>query len=291
MLVLWLFRRVSFIESRFFHLRKFASVYGIVGASDETKSERTTTATTKKSWFLKVFDRGGYALEYEERDEDRATATLTAIAPRSPRRGYERWKAAYCVKAEWRLFGVPFESVTTIYLGRIHLVYTSAILPEAEWEYFDPAPFSQSTGDKIQHKLKTILTLNADGANDGRLEIPEDAEPGSLVGYVPQLPDFVVQAIPNSHQLLSLRQRRAYVSLTSTALQEMYSNAEEVRAVILHSYLERILEKGCADFLFQGKVTHRLVAFPDAKARLALTDNSARAYRDFFRGLYTSSAC
>jgi hypothetical protein len=281
LLLLSLVRWLSVLKSRAFYLERFGSVYGLVEAKHEARSEQGVKRTDKTSWMLKIVDRGGYEFQHLIEDVDNPTTMFTANASRSVRRGHERWKAAHLSRARWRLLGFTFESVTTAYLGRLQLVYTSAILPDAEWERFNYGPFSETAGNVFREKLRTILVQNADGCLNGQLEVPEDAEPGMILGHVPKVPDFVVQALPNSHQLISLRQRRAYVSLMSTTLQEIYAKADEVHAVILSSYFERILEQGKADFLLQGRVTHRLVAFPDEESRLALTETSRKAYRDF----------
>jgi hypothetical protein len=167
-------------------------------------------------------------------------------------------------------------------IGRIELAYTRAVLPETRWDSFPPGPFSRETEHEHKHKLPEILRRNADGADDGMIEVPWTAN--ELVPVtVPKVPAWA-QSIVDAQELLAVCQRRAYVTLNSTNLEDMYLKADSVRAVILQNYLETLLEQGQADFLSKGRIVHRLVVFPTLDAQLHLSDKSFQSYREFLSG-------
>jgi hypothetical protein len=257
----------------------------------EVKDKRQAFQEDQES---SAFKRGAGGGDYvwvkvERGTEQKRGGKIETIAETSRPliRGQEYWNVSYATRLSWQLFRLRFESTAFRGIGRIELAYTRAILPEARWDSFESGPFSGNAAREYKHKLLEILKRSSDSAEEGRIEVPETADELMPLG-LPNVPEWA-HGIVNSHELLALRQRRAYVNISSTTLQDMYVKADFVRAVILQSYLERLLDQGGTDFLKRGRIVHRLVAFPDPAAELRLTDQSRQVYREFLSGFLPPS--
>lgn len=273
---------LSSVTVRVFYFERSKSLYGIVHPTDALQRTDTVSNSEKDSSSagldvkVKVLTAAARHDHTHERSRVES-ASRTAEASRRVSRGLEIWGVAYNARVSWHLFGLRFGSVARDELGKIQLTYTNAILPDTEWEEYQRGPFPVLKAEELKLKLAKVLQQNADATDDGRFEVPETFAVGLAVG-LPKVPEFVAQAVPNSLELLALRQRRAYVSLTNNMLREVYDKAEEVRAIVLHTYFERILEQGRAEFLLKGRTVHRLISFPNVQAQLRLSEAARRTY-------------
>jgi len=279
LVILWILRRMTAVKARFFCFERTRAKYGIVQVESKTQA------------FVEEIDRhglkwgaggGDYVWVRGEQEQQKSHGTRVdtiASISRPVLRGQEIWAVSSVIRVTWQLFGWRFESTRRIRVGDIELAYTRAILPDTSWLNFNQSQFSTTQEHHLRQRLTEILRHHADGASNGHLEIPADSEdvipPTSL-----KVPDWALPMV-NSHELLALRQHRAYVTVTSATLKEMYDNADLVRAVILPSYLERLLEQGETDFLLRGRTVQRLIAFPDSTAQLRLSAKSRAAYKEF----------
>jgi hypothetical protein len=93
---------------------------------------------------------------------------------------------------------------------------------------------------------------------------------------VDRIPEWV-RSVVRAEEVFAVRQGRAYVTLSSTRLDDLYSKAD-VKAVILASYFERLLKHDQIDFLLRGRTIYRFVSFPHVDAKLKLTGASDATY-------------
>ncbi len=268
-------------ERRFFFDCRH-SLYGIVDPKDGLQRSDTSKDSTNQSW-LAAFSGQLWGLKFGGKSEHSSEQTSmdstsrTAEVSRSRKRGIEVWSVAHNNRAYWDLFGLRFASIAHYNLGTIQVTYTNAILPDVEWTTFDSRRFPDDLAPEIKARLARILRKNADSTDNGQVRVPESSsETVSL--ELPQVPVFVAQTVRNAQELLAVRQRRAYVSLTDSRLSELYDKADEVRAVVLHTYFERVLEEGRTEFLLKGRAVDRLISFPNAQTHLLLSEMGRKNY-------------
>lgn len=190
-------------------------------------------------------------------------------------RGVELWEVQKNATTVWHLLWLQFESSSALAVGRIRLTYTSEILPAVEWLDTNFAAFSEAEVIRMRDRLPRILQQNA---TSGVLEIPDEPTPIAHLLEPPEIPDWV-RAVADTDELGAPRQCRAYVSLSSERITEIYARAD-VQAVMTGGYFERILEHGYTDFLCKGRTIERLVSFPNKDADLALTEGARNTLKD-----------
>jgi hypothetical protein len=191
-------------------------------------------------------------------------------------RGVEWWRVSHDRRASWRLFWLRFESVTRADVGQIQVIYSKAILPQTDWTSFNDRVFSEPEANRHRERLPVILKQNADSWDGGYFEISDISAHAPSWPYVDRIPEWV-RSVVRAEEVFAVRQGRAYVTLSSTRLDDLYSKAD-VKAVILASYFERLLKHGQVDFLLRGRTIYRLVSFPHVDARLKLTETSDATY-------------
>jgi hypothetical protein len=224
--------------------------------------------------------RGHVTLEARE-ETLQGTGTSQAYSVTSQQsvlRAVEEWEVKRLERSEWRLLWMPFESSTSRYVGTLTLEYSSEVLPRSSWLAYNDAEFTDAQMHRYREWIPTTLERNADLASDGRFEVQEVASLRQS-GTLGMMPDRVKSAV-KPLELLAVRQNRAYVGLREDDLRLLYDGADSVRAVVLSSYLERLLERGSTDFLLLGKVISRLIAFPTPDARMALSARGSVAFDD-----------
>jgi hypothetical protein len=191
-------------------------------------------------------------------------------------RGVEWWRVSQDRRTSWRLFWLRFESVNRTNVGQIQVIYGKSILPQADWTAFDDRIFSEPDANRHRERLPVILKQNADSWDGGYFEISNISTHAPSWPYVDRIPDWV-RSVVRAEEVFAVRQGRAYVTLSSTRLDELYSKAD-VKAVILASYFERLLKHGKTEFLLRGRTIYRLISFPDAGAKLSLAGSAHASY-------------
>ena len=264
--------------SNFVFRRLDGAIYGMVDVKETASSGSEDQSGSEEEVEFKAGDRltGAFKKSHEHKVALRVDSS--AEKSRSMRRGIERWAVSQDRRTSWRLFWLQFESVGRTPIGQIELTYTSAILPDAHWNYFDDQAFSDAESERHELRLPFILQRNADCCDGKHFEVADTDLETPTVLHGAGIPE-TVRAVVNSQELLAVRQRRAYVTLDSTRLDELYSKSD-VRAVILLSYFERLLRHGQIDFLLRGRTIHRLVSFPDQAAKLDLGGTSQGTYEN-----------
>lgn len=235
-------------------------------------------------------DIGKYALVKAKRskqDKNNIMIHTSVEKARTDLRGCELWEISQNVSETWRLFGVRFESVRATHIGIIRLIYTSEVLPEADWRFFNHLAFSETKAANLRTKLLKLLERNADLC-EGSLSIPCQISDAPTLLSAPDVPDWV-RSVVNAKELLAVRQRRAYVRLNSEQLGELYSKAD-VKAVMTSGYFEELLNHGHVDFLLKGKTISRIIALPDETAELNLSDEAWKVLADLMSSYLPASA-
>jgi hypothetical protein len=252
------------------------SIYGMVDVKETASSGSENQSASSEELEIKAGDYVAGTLKKSQEQKLALRVDSSAEKSRSMRRGIERWAVSHERLTSWRLFWLQFESVNRTRVGQIELTYTSAILPDAHWNYFDEQAFSDAEIERHEIRLPFILQRNADCCDGKHFEIPDTDLEVSTALHGAGIPESV-RAVVNSQELLAVRQRRAYVTLDSTRLDELYSKAD-VKAVILLSYFERLLRHSQIDFLLRGRTIHRLVSFPDQSTKLDLAGGALGTY-------------
>lgn len=233
---------------------------------------------------------GKYTLGQAQRSNQEKThvAVHTSVEKsRTNLRGCELWDVSQNVSGTWSIFGIRFESTKMTHVGTIKLVYTSEVLPEADWAFFNHLAFSETEATNLLAKLPKLLERNADLC-EGSLTIPAQRTNVPTFLRAPDVPDWV-RSVVNAEELLAARQRRAYVRLTSERLGELYSHAD-VKAVMTSGYFEELLNHGHVDFLLKGKTISRIIALPDEAAELSLNDEAWKVLADLMGSYLPASA-
>ena len=259
--------------------RSSNAIYGIVDRkrTAQVSSGLRSAKKTTFSWNLSKYV--GVSGESSKEASDAFDNETAGQTTPGTRRGLEWWGVAKGVRCSWRLFGLQFESASQTYIGTIELSYTHAILPAAEWYSFNDEDFSDAEVQRYR-SLTAVLQLNANGSAE-KFEIPETTASTQSLSLVAQLPEWV-RSVTDAEKLVAAGQKRAYVTLSSTRLDELYAKSD-VKAVILSGYLERLLKNGQIEFLLKGRTIHRLVSFPNADATLGLSGLSLNRYRDLMK--------
>ncbi len=188
-------------------------------------------------------------------------------------RGLEWWNVSYEVASKWRLLWLKFESVTQQPIGELQLAFSSAILPEASWASFNNNLFSQQDEQYVRDKLARALKAGSHGS----IFLVPDSDPAILPEGSAGIPN-AIQAVVGMDKLLAVRQARAYVSLTGAQLSKLYSEADNIRAVMLSSYFQELLEHDDTEFLCKGNTIFRLVSFPTESSNLDLSDKAQEVF-------------
>ena len=270
---------------RFVRLPEPKPIYGLIEVKDrvqayqEFEDQKTTMVGIGGGDYIWA----KHAAESTRKDGGKGETVAERSRPLI--RGLEYWNVGQATKTSWRLCGLHFESMSVRHVGRIEVSYTRAVLPDARFDPPFPSNlFAREGGDDYKDMLLDLIRKNADLADNDQVELPERVAASSA--KVPKPPEWIENIVKRQEQV-SLQHGRAYITLGSGSLQEIYVKADAVRAVILQNYFERLLDHGETDFLMQGRIVQRLVAFPSADADLRLTDKSHRNYEEFLAG-YTS---
>ncbi|MFL6254651.1 MAG: hypothetical protein ACJ74T_06490 [Pyrinomonadaceae bacterium] len=202
-------------------------------------------------------------------------------------RGYELWEVSHDVSASWGILGIRFRGDRSTYVGTIRLTYTSKVLPEAEWVSFNASAFPEARAAELHDRLPKLLARNADQC-ESPLKVPERGADFSAYLRAPDLPDWV-RSVAAPKELLAVRQRRAYVRLTSERVGQLYAKAE-VKAVMASGFFEELLNNGQFDFLLNGKTITRLISLPDETAELHLHDAAWRTLAELMNSHFTGGA-
>jgi hypothetical protein len=234
-------------------------------------------------------DVGKYGLGRAERskqDKNNIMVHTSVEKSRTDLRGCELWEVSQNISETWSIFGIRFESVRTTHIGTIRLIYTSEVLPEADWRFFNHLAFSETEAANLRTKLPKLLERNADLC-EGSLSISDQSDAPILL-RAPDMPDWV-RSVVNAKELLAVRQRRAYVRLDSERLSELYSKAD-VKAIMTSGYFEELLNHGHVDFLLKGKTISRIIALPDATAEFNLSNEAWKVLADLMGSYLPASA-
>lgn len=217
---------------------------------------------------------GRYAVGRAERSalkKNNVIVHTSVEKSRADLRGCELWEVTRNVTASWSIFGIRFKSNKQTYVGAIRLVYTSEVLPEADWISYDACAFNETEATELYARLPPLLARNANLC-DGSLGVPERGTDLSTFLRAPEVPDWV-RYVVNTKELTTVHQRRAAVRMTSEQLGELYSTAE-VKAVMASGYFEELLNHGHCDVLLKGKAIYRIISLPDDAAELNLHDGA-----------------
>jgi len=198
-------------------------------------------------------------------------------------RGFEEWTVIYQRYRSWRLLW-RFAHISRSAVGITELTYGGAVLPKAEWLFFNKQLFLKSDEDYYKWKLLEVLQLNADSCDES-LDLPAKREQLESFAVSGKVPDYVLSAIVEPQKLSAVRQRRAYLTLDDSKLTELYNGATNVSAVILYSYFGRLFETQHTAFLSKGRQIMRLVLFPSEDIVFSLGNQNREEYRE----LQTSS--
>ncbi len=225
-------------------------------------------------------DIGKYALgkiEKSKQEKNNIMIHTSVEKPRPDLRGCELWTVSQNTSTTWSILWIEFEYTKTAHVGTIELVYTSEVLPEANWISFNRLAFSECEVMELQANLLRTLERNVDLC-EGSLNIPNQIPDVPSFPCGPSAPEWL-PALVNAKELLAVRQRRAYVRLTSEQFDRLYSKAN-VKAVMTSGYLEQLLNHGDVDFLSKGKTISRIISFPNEATTLNLTATGHDAFEE-----------
>lgn len=255
------------------------SKYGVIGLKRTTQVRGHRQSSTESKIELMATQYGvsaGTTTKTEKSDGVDVDTTVEEALGLS--RGVEWWRVYRDRRTSWRLLWLRFENVRRVNIGQIQIVYSKAILPHADWMYgsFNAQAFSDPDANRYRERLPAILKQNADSWDGGYFEISDIDGRVPSSPYVDRIPEWV-RSVVRAEEVFAVRQGRAYLTLSSTRLDEMYSKAD-VKAVVLSTYFERLLRHGQTDFLLRGRTIHRLVSFPDEDAELDLAGSGQSSY-------------
>jgi hypothetical protein len=277
LIFLEVFRWTSSNHSRMFVFERLPeSKYGVIDVKRTTQlhRHRQTSSEAKVDVNVGKHIAGGVSAKTEQGDGVNVDTSVEESIGVS--RGVEWWRVSHDRRKSWRLFWLRFEAVSRANVGQIQVIYSKAILPEADWTSFDDRVFSEPDANLYRERLPIILKQNADSWDGGYFEITDVVGRTPTWPHVDRIPEWV-RSVVRAEEVFAVRQGRAYVTLSSTRLDELYSRAD-VKAVILASYFERLLKHGQIDFLLRGRTIYRLVSFPNADAKLCLGGAADASY-------------
>jgi len=225
-------------------------------------------------------------LEKSRMERDTVSSVFRAETTHGTVRGVEEWKVYQAVTVSWHLLWARFEYTNTLDVGRMRLVYTSDVLPEASWVWFNSSAFSEPDEADLRSSLPTFLQRNADQCDDF-LEMPESNDGTNLRRHPPHVPELV-RSVVNVEEVLAIRQRRIYTRMSGERINELYSKGD-VKAVMASGYFEHLLDKEDLGFLVTGRTISRVIAFPEKSAALELTPKSRLTLADLLDRYSASS--
>lgn len=198
-------------------------------------------------------------------------------------RGYESWRVFHEHCENWIFFGIRFQSVATIPMGDLLVIYDREVVPSCEW--VQPAStiemlFSKEHLSDIDQKLPRYLKRRAPAATDLLEASSDELRAGSDSNGTKSVPQLIGI---EPEKLTAWEQQRVYLTLDEATLIKMFKDAE-VKAVILESYFRRLLERETIGSLFEGASVQRLVVFPegktvDGKAVLTLSESAYNTFK------------
>jgi hypothetical protein len=225
-------------------------------------------------------------LEKSRTKRDTVLSMVRAEMTHGTVRGVEEWEVYQAVAVSWHLFWAHFEHTKALDVGKMRLTYTSDVLPEATWIWFNSSAFSEPEEADLLSTLPTLLRRNADQC-DGFLEMSDTKEGAHLWRHAPHVPELV-RSVVNVEETLAIRQRRIYIRMSSERISELYSKGD-VKAVMASGYFEHLLGQDDLGFLVTGRTISRIIAFPEKTAALELTPKSRLALTDLLDRYAASS--
>jgi hypothetical protein len=280
-LLFLLTRRLSATRKSRFTFKRTLPRYGKIKIDDALKLQRDEQLTKEKKFGLEAQKFHVYGRSERAQKEAYGVVSTTTVERTrggGDLRGFELWEVSLNTDTHWKLLWARFESVKSTYVGTIHLFYSNEILPEAKWTFFNSEPFSMQEEGELNDSLPAILRHNADLSLLGRdtepsvdsFDVPAPLKEVSLFLTPPPLPDWL-PVVADPKELLAARQGRAYVRLSGTQIEELYSKSS-VQAVMTSGYFEQLLNNEEVDILLNGSSIARLISFPDHEATLNLTE-------------------
>lgn len=271
-------RRVSAAKKSKFTFKRTQMRYGKVKIGDALKLQSEEQSTKERRFGIEAQK---YVHGKSERAQTEAYGVINSMTVEragGDLRGFELWEISLNTSAQWKLLWARFENVKSTYVGTISLAYSNEVLPGARWVLFNSEAFSMQEETALYDSLPTVLRHNADMSAPRRVpdpptdsfDVPAPLKEGSLFLSPPQLPDWL-PAVVDPKELLAARQGRAYVKLSNSQIEELYSKSS-VKAVMTSGYFEQLLNNEEVDFLLRGSSIARLISFPDQKAALNLTE-------------------
>jgi hypothetical protein len=276
-LLFLIIRWISAVRNSRLTFKRIKSLLGKIKIDDALKLQREEQITKEEKLGI---DIQKYIYGKSERGQTETDALINYTNVEKTRgnlRGFELWDVFLSTSAKWRILWVRFESSKSIYVGTISLAYNNEVLPEVGWTLFNKLAFSKSEETVLCDKLPAILKHNAD-LFAGSFDIPYRINDFSSFLNPPEVPDWV-PVVVDTKELLAIRQRRAYVKLSSEQLDELYTKSD-VKAVMTSGYFEHLLNNEQIDFLLKGRTISRIISFPDHTAPLNLTDKTQVLLKD-----------
>jgi len=265
-------RWISTTRTAELNFERTRSIVGRLHAEDGLRTQNDELTTHEKRVGVEFGGRHTVGKVERSAQEKKNVAAHTSVEKsRVDLRGCELWEISQDVSSSWGVFGIRFRGDRSTYVGTIRLSYTSEVLPEAKWVSFNASAFPEARAAELHDNLPKLLTRNADQC-EGSLKVPERDADFSAFLHVPNLPDWV-RSVVTPKELLAVRQRRAYVKLTSERVSQLYAKAN-VKAVMASGYFEELLNHGHFEFLLTGKTVSRLISLPDEAAELNLHDGA-----------------
>jgi hypothetical protein len=121
----------------------------------------------------------------------------------------------------------------------------------------------------LESRLPLVLATNADTSSDELLVRYDDVAADRHRSRI-DVPEWV-RPFLTPDDSVAIQHNRAYTTLRGAQLGELYSKSK-VQAVVLATYLKRLLEESDTGFLTNGKTIHRLVSFPSANEQFELSE-------------------
>jgi hypothetical protein len=252
------------------------SKYGEVDSKIVTSFQ--SQRKVSRSSVLSLKNEKIFGLGYS-RTKDRTSTTDTTISDEQVSgvfRGIEVWKVSRIWVSSWQFLWLRFESIARSEIGLGRLLYLEEIAPKGTWIDLGKNAFPEAERGEGGERLMAALVHNAFSSKLGHFEILEHDFFGSASTDGSNLPESV-RSLVGSEKLVSIRYGRAYVALSDTNLDTLYA-ASDVKAVIIPSYFERLLEFGQTEFLLQGRTIERIICFPDEKANLNLSSKGRAVF-------------
>jgi hypothetical protein len=287
-LCLILFLRWISIESKsYISFKKTSYSYGNINVKETVRMLEEELRSKEKSLKIEVGNKLAFGLKSSLSNNEAAVEEWIFEGERKYLRGFEFWDVQEQSISKWAFLGISFENTKTDFLGTAQIVFTNKILPETKWVTFNDLLFSEDQAKILGPKLLKLLQTSSELTN-GSLTISAKIDDYSFFLKPPSVPEWAKNAA-DPKELLALRQCRAYVTLNSDQLHDLYLKAD-IKAVMTSGYFEQILNHDNIDFLLKGRTICRIISFPKSDSMLNLTSAAGHKLQELLDSYSSGSS-